>query len=98
MMFGKSAKMGRQLLHRCLCPFSTQADPYYILGVEKNTPFDEIKKAFYKLANEFHPDKNSSQVLMMFDPVSSAEVRSHQAGFREHQDGEGADEASEFVL
>lgn len=42
--------------------FSTFADPYYILGVDKNAPYPEIKKAFYRLANEFHPDKNDTQV------------------------------------
>lgn len=42
--------------------FSSFSDPYYILGVDKNAAFPEIKKAFYKLANEFHPDKNNSQV------------------------------------
>lgn len=31
--------------------FSSSADPYYILGVDKNAPFPEIKKAFYRLAN-----------------------------------------------
>lgn len=44
--------------------FSTFADPYYILGVDKSAPFPEIKKAFYKLANEFHPDKNDTQVKL----------------------------------
>ena len=44
--------------------FSTNiADPYYILGVDKTTPFQEIKMTFYKLANQFHPDKNDSKVL-----------------------------------
>lgn len=42
--------------------FSTQADPYYILGIEKTASFQEIRLAFYKLANEFHPDKNDSNV------------------------------------
>jgi DnaJ-class molecular chaperone len=42
--------------------FSSFSDPYFILGVDKNAAFPEIKKAFYKLANEFHPDKNNSQV------------------------------------
>lgn len=32
-------------------------DYYKILGVEKNASQDEIKKAFRKLAHEYHPDK-----------------------------------------
>lgn len=32
---------------------------YQTLGVEKNTPKDEIKKAFHKLAHKYHPDKNN---------------------------------------
>ena len=42
--------------------FSTLSDPFYILGVEKNAEFSDIKKQFYKLANEYHPDKNNSPV------------------------------------
>lgn len=44
--------------------FSTASDPYYILGVEKGADFKDIKKSFYKLANEYHPDKNDTAVIL----------------------------------
>ncbi len=36
-------------------------DYYKILGVEKTASADEIKKAFLKLAHQYHPDKNAGK-------------------------------------
>ncbi|TIB73588.1 hypothetical protein E3Q24_01082 [Wallemia mellicola] len=39
-------------------PTSQFKDPYQVLGVSKDAPTSEIKKAFYQLARKYHPDTN----------------------------------------
>ncbi|MFZ2190281.1 MAG: molecular chaperone DnaJ [Candidatus Magasanikiibacteriota bacterium] len=56
-------------------------DYYKILGVEKNASQDEIKKAFRKLAHQYHPDKQGGdeakfkEVNEAFQVVGNAEKR-----------------------
>ncbi|MDA0351417.1 MAG: molecular chaperone DnaJ [Chloroflexi bacterium] len=39
---------------------TTQQDPYSVLGVTRDASAEDIKRAFRKLAMEFHPDRNKT--------------------------------------
>src|ERR687897_1442797 len=79
--------------------------PYEVLGVAKTAPDDEIKKAYRKLAREYHPDRNPGDngaeerfkdVQAAYDILSDEEKRKAydafgEAGARGFPGGAGAD-------
>ncbi len=53
-------------------------DYYKILGVEKSASKDEIKKAFRKLAHEYHPDKSSGDTVRFKEINEAYQVLSNE--------------------
>lgn len=50
-------------------------DPYEILGISPRSSQKEIRKAFYRLAMQWHPDKNPDNIekaTMMMQKISAA--------------------------
>lgn len=45
---------------------------YKILGVPKKATYSEIRKAYYNLAKEFHPDKNNGKESPEFIDITTA--------------------------
>ena len=63
---------------------ATRPDYYKALGVDKKASADEIKKAYRKLARQYHPDRNPGdaeaeakfkEVQAAYDLLSDAEKR-----------------------
>ena len=67
-------------------------DYYKTLGVKKDAPDKEIKKAYRKLANRYHPDKNpgDKEAEQKFKEVAEAYEVLKDAEKRKHYDELGA--------
>ena len=52
-----------------------QRDPYSVLGVERKASAEEIKKAYRKLARQYHPDRNPD------DPKAEERFKEIQAAY-----------------
>lgn len=78
---------------------ATKRDYYEILGVSKNAGADEIKKAYRKVAIQFHPDKNPGnkeaeekfkEAAEAYEILSNAEKKAHYDRFGHARPGAGA--------
>ena len=52
--------------------YDASKDYYKVLGVKEDADEKEIKKAYYVLAQKYHPDKNKGETQEKFKEISNA--------------------------
>ena len=76
---------------------AAKKDYYATLGINKNATDDEVKKAYIKLANKYHPDKNKSpeaaekmkEINAAYDVLKDSEKRARYDQFGDENFGGG---------
>ena len=63
-------------------------DPYKVLGVSRDASDDEIKRAYRRLAKQYHPDLNPG------DPVAAKKMQEINAAYEQIKDPQKAAQSS----
>jgi tetratricopeptide (TPR) repeat protein len=62
------------------------SDPFALLGVERSADRRALKRAYYRLSKEFHPDRHYKQKLGTFGPLLSIIFENATQAFEELSD------------